>query len=65
MTLKEQIDETFVFTVEFSNPDGSRFVLGPGCGVSATEMPPVEQFTYRVAHQDGQYRVLDMPVFVP
>lgn len=64
-TLKEQGDNTFVFTVEFNNPDGSRFVLGPCCGASATEMPPVEQFTYQVVKKDGKYLVLDLPVYVP
>jgi hypothetical protein len=63
--LSEQVDGTFVFTVEFSNPDGSRFVLGPCCGASATEMPPMEQFTYQVVKQDGRYLVIDLPVLVP
>jgi hypothetical protein len=64
-TLVEQNGDTFVFTVEFSNPDGSLFVLGPCCGASATEMPPVEQFTYHVVKKDGKYLVLELPVYVP
>ncbi len=64
-TLKEQVGNTFVFTVEFSKPDGSRFVLGPCCGASETEMPPVGQFEYRVEKINDGYRVLDLPVFVP
>lgn len=64
-TLKEQNGDTFLFTVEFSNPDGSLFILGPCCGASATEMPPVEQFTYRVDKKDGRYLVMDLPILLP
>jgi hypothetical protein len=64
-TIKEQTDNTFVFTVEFNNPDGSRFVLGPCCGADATQMPPVEQFTYQVDKKDGKFLVMDLPVYVP
>jgi hypothetical protein len=64
-TLKEQGDNTFVFTVEFSNPDGSRFVLGPCCGADATQMPPMEKFTYQVVKKDGRFLVMDLPVYLP
>lgn len=64
-TLKEQVGSTFVFTLAFSNPDGSRFALGPCCGASASESPPVEHFDYRVEKTNAGYRVLDLPVFVP
>lgn len=64
-TFKEQEDDTFIFTVEFNNPDGSLFVLGPCCGASPTEMPPAEQFTFRVEKKDGRFLVMDLPVFVP
>jgi len=64
-TLVEQDGGTFVFTVEFNNPDGSRFVLGPCCGADATQMPPLEQFTYEVVKKDGRFLVMDLPVFVP
>ena len=65
-TLKEQGDEGFVFTVEFNNPDGSLFVLGPCCGASETEMPPVSQFEFRVEKSaEGDYLVMDLPVYVP
>ena len=64
-TLVEQDGGTFVFTVEFNIPDGSRFVLGPCCGADATQMPPMEQFTYQVVKKDGRFLVMDLPVFVP
>jgi hypothetical protein len=58
--------DTYVFQVEFNNPDGSLFVLGPCCGADETEMPPVSQFEYRVARlSDGTFRVIDLPPYVP
>lgn len=64
-TLKEQGDNTFDFIVEFSNPDGSRFVLGPCCGADATQMLPMEKFTYQVVKKDGRFLVMDLPVYLP
>ena len=58
--------DTYVFQVEFSNPDGSLFVLGPCCGADETEMPPVSQFEYRVSrNSDGTFRVMDLPPYTP
>lgn len=56
----------YIFTVEFSLPDETLFILGPCCGATETEMPPVSQFEYRVIEDaDGNYVVLDLPVYVP
>lgn len=58
--------DTFVFQVEFNNSDGSLFVLGPCCGANENEMPPVSQFEYRVARDsDGNFKVMDLPPYVP
>ena len=55
-----------VFNVEFSLEDGSLFVLGPCCGATATEMPPVSSFSFRVRPgSTGRYSVLDLPPYVP
>jgi hypothetical protein len=65
-TFKILQGDTYVFQVEFSNPDGSLFVLGPCCGADETEMPPVSQFEYRVSRaEDGTFRVLDLPPYTP
>ena len=65
-TLREQQGDTFVFQVEFSNPDGSLFVQGPCCGASEEEMPPVSQFEYLVGKTaEGTYLVLTLPPYVP
>ena len=65
-TLSEQVGTTFVFQVEFSNPDGSLFVLGPCCGASETEMPSESLFEYRVMKTaENKFLVLDLPLYVP
>ena len=66
VTFKELQGDTYVFQVELSNPDGSLFVLGPCCGATETEMPPVSQFEYKVARDaNGKFVVMDMPPYVP
>lgn len=58
--------DTYIFQVEFDNPDGSLFVLGPCCGANETEMPPVSQFEYRVTRNaEGKFVVMDLPPYVP
>jgi hypothetical protein len=62
----EQISETeFLFIVEFANPDGTLFVLGPCCGSNETDMPPVSQFEYRVEKLGSEFFVHGSPVYVP
>lgn len=66
VALKSQIENTFSFQVEFSNPAGDLFVLGPCCGSNETEMPPVSQFEYKVNKTtDGKFVVMDLPPYVP
>jgi hypothetical protein len=55
----------YVFTVEFNTPDGRLFELGACCGEEPT-MTPLYQFEYRVVEGgDRQFRVLDLPVYMP
>jgi hypothetical protein len=55
----------YVFTVQFLDPNGELFVLGPCCG-EEPETPPEFQFEYRVVKNGfGDYQVLDLPVYVP
>ncbi|MCL5429830.1 MAG: hypothetical protein M1347_08565 [Chloroflexi bacterium] len=62
----ERFSETeFVFVVEFANPDGSLFILGPCCGADETEMPPVSQFEYHVEKAGSEFLVHGSPVYVP
>jgi hypothetical protein len=64
--LAHQEGDTYVFQVEFTNPDGSLFVLGPCCGANETEMPPVSQFELTVIrNEDGQFVVMNTPPYVP
>ena len=65
-TFKNLQGDTYVFQVEFNNPDGSLFVLGPCCGANETEMPPVSQFEYKVTRNaSGQFVVMDLPPYLP
>lgn len=63
---EEQLsDSQFLFVVEFANPDGSIFVMGPCCGADETEMPPNSEFEYRVEKSADDFRVLGGPLYVP
>ena len=65
-TLQHQEEDTYVFQVEFNNPDGSLFVLGPCCGANETEMPPVSQFEFTVMkNAEGNFVVMNTPPYVP
>ena len=65
-TLREVKGNEYVFTVEFSNLDGSLFVRGPCCGASETEMPSVSQFDYTIQKDaEGKFKTVDLPVYVP
>jgi hypothetical protein len=65
-TFKELRGDSYIFQVEFNNPDGSLFVLGPCCGTNQTEMPPVSQFEYTVSRNaDHRFVVINMPPYVP
>lgn len=63
---EEQIDsETFRFTVEFQNNDGSLFILGPCCGATEEIMPSRSEFEYTVKFIEGRFQVMELPVYVP
>ena len=58
--------DTYIFQVEFSNPDGSLFVRGPCCGANETDMPPESEFEYKVIRTvEGKFVVMDLPPYVP
>ena len=65
--LDRQVSDTeFVFKVDFLNPDGTLFVLGPCCGASETESPPQSVFYFTVKKADnGNFIVMDMPPYTP
>lgn len=63
-TEKFSLNEFFV-TVEFNNPDGSLFVLGPCCGATEEQMPPRSQFDVFIIERDGNYLVTSLPVLLP
>lgn len=54
------------FVVQFTTADGELFVRGPCCGARETEMPPQSEFPFTVVKgADGNYRILELPVYVP
>ncbi|MEM5774895.1 MAG: hypothetical protein AAGU05_07815 [Anaerolineaceae bacterium] len=56
----------FVYTVEFTNADGSLFVLGPCCGADETTMLPLSVFKFTVQQlEDGTFVVMDLPPYTP
>ena len=64
--IQEISPEEFAFSVEFIMPGGEVFVRGPCCGASEEDMPRQSSFEFRVARDEtGQYRVMDLPVYVP
>lgn len=55
----------FLFRVVFDQ-GGQAFVLGPCCGADIAEMPPQSEFIYTVKQdENGDYRVQELPVYVP
>jgi hypothetical protein len=57
--------DTFRFTVELENPDGTLFVRGPCCGGDPAEFPPQTQFDFHLVSQGDQFLVTDLPVLFP
>ena len=65
-TFTKLVGDSYIFQVEFSNSDGSLFVLGPCCGANETEMPPVSQFEFTVSRNaEGRFVVMNTPPYVP
>ncbi len=65
-TFKELRGDSYIFQVEFNNPDSSLYVLGPCCGGNETDMPPVSQFEYEVTRNaNGKFLVMKEPVAGP
>ena len=63
----ERTDEsTFTLTVQFLTNEGEVFILGPCCGADETTMPPISEFPIRISLDDqGEFKVLDLPPYVP
>lgn len=65
-TLRNEAVNVYLFQVEFNNPDGSLFVLGPCCGANETEMPSESQFrTTVIKNAEGKFLVTNLPPYVP
>jgi hypothetical protein len=63
---KKGSDTEFVFKVDFSQDDGTLFVLGPCCGGDETSTSPQSEFHLRVVKVAGdRFTVIDMPPYAP
>ena len=64
--IDSHLQQPLLFEVAYAKPDGSRFVLGPCCGATEAEMPPMDVFTVRVnCEKQDDCQVLDLPPYVP
>ena len=57
--------DSFRFSLELQNPDGSLFILGPCCGESEAEFIHTSQFDFIIQKVDGQFFVVTLPVYIP
>jgi hypothetical protein len=66
LSVQTSDNKEFIFDVEFANPDGSAFVLGPCCGETEETMPPQSVFKIGVhCQEEGACQVMDLPPYVP
>lgn len=56
---------SFTFDVVFTWPDGQRVEIGACCGGNPAASPPVWKFAYTVAFQNGGWKVLRGPLYLP
>jgi hypothetical protein len=56
----------YTLTVTFLTELRDTFQLGPCCGEDPTGNPPVSEFDFRIEQdENGEYKVVDLPVYVP
>jgi hypothetical protein len=64
--MQQPSENEFVFQVSYRNSDGTEFSMGPCCGATEEEMPPVSQFEIRVICKSKNVcKILDLPPYVP
>jgi len=64
--IQEISPKEFVISANFITGDGQILVRGPCCGASEEDMSPESIFTFKVIKNDsGEYKVLDLPVYLP
>lgn len=56
--------DTFVFSVQFANRDGTTFEIGPCCGEEDTGQR-TREFTYTVLLLEGEFKVFELPPYLP
>lgn len=62
----ERISDTeYRFTIEFKTDDGDLFILGPCCGETESGQPGISQFMVTVRRINDEFKVMDLPPYVP
>ena len=62
---EEKVKEgEYHFTVRFAL-EGEVFELGPCCGATEDEMPPISEFSYEVIQDGDRFLVRAEPLYVP
>jgi hypothetical protein len=65
-TFRERTGNIYYFDVEFIQADGTLFSRGACCGENPKLFEAQETFLFRLINNEpNQYRVLDLPVYVP
>ncbi len=65
LKVEQNNENEFILSVEFLHDDGEVFVLGPCCGATEEEMPPVSKFDFRIHKNGDLFKVSTPPVYVP
>ena len=65
LKVEQNNENEFILSVEFLHDDGELFVLGPCCGATEEEMPPISKFDFRIYKNDDLFKVSTPPVYVP
>lgn len=65
LDVKQNNENEFIVSVKFLQNDGEIFVLGPCCGSTEEEMPPLSEFDFRVHKKGDLFKVSTPPVYVP
>ncbi len=61
----KRAENDYIFTIQFREKDGSKYIFGPCCGATEEDEPSRTQFEYEVKKIDGDYKVVTPPLYRP
>jgi len=65
LSVEKNNENEFIASVEFIHNNGEIFILGPCCGSTEEEMPPMQKFDFRIHKKDNLFKVSTPPIYVP